>query len=197
MQKKWATKYKWIMIDKTKINMIGGGFQHSVCSIAGSVPQHMEWVKDGSAVVSIYIDHAIKGNINKNTINYAWLAESKTINTGIYKWCIDNIKYLENNFKYIFTHDLSLLSLSNAFKMVIAGATPWIKDIKIHKKTKLVSMITSNKVICKDHIYRNEIANKFRNKCDLFGIGYNEIDKKELGLNDYCFCPVFSRTIGN
>ena len=42
-----------------KINMIGGGFQHEICSSAGHKPKEMEWVKDGSAPLSIHIDHTI------------------------------------------------------------------------------------------------------------------------------------------
>ena len=101
---------------KERINMVGGGFQHEICSSAGNTPQQIEWVKgDHNANISIHIDYGIKNNpVNKNKKNYAWLTESKTINAELYSWCILNIEYLESNFELVFTHDISLLSLSNS-----------------------------------------------------------------------------------
>ena len=89
---------------KKKINMVGGGFQHDICSSAGSTPKLIEWVKfNHTAPISIHIDHAIiKQSVNKNKKNYAWLSESKTINRGLYENCLRNISYLEDNFELIF-----------------------------------------------------------------------------------------------
>jgi len=175
-------------MERVKINMVGGGFQHDVCSVAGSVPKYIEWIKNHEpADISIHIDHALQRSVNKTKINYGWLAEAKTIYPHIYDWCSKNVEYLKNTYVCVFTHDLSLVKLSPIFKLVVTGYTPWIKDIQIHKKTKLVSMITSKKSMCKEHHYRNSTAEKFKNKCDLFGHGYNPIEKKEMGLNDYCF----------
>lgn len=172
---------------KQKINMVGGGFQHEVCSSAGSVPKLMEWVKDNSAPISIYIDHAIKNISDPNKECYGWLCESRTINVGLYEWCIKNLDHIENNFKFVFTHDKRLLSVSNKFKMVICSAKPWVKDCGLHNKTKLTSMIASNKVRCPEHTYRQEVVQKYRNSLDLFGRGFNNILNKEVGLKDYYF----------
>jgi len=48
-------------------------------------------------------------------------------------------------------------------------------------------MIASNKVMCPEHKFRQHIISKFKNKCDLYGRGYNQIDSKLSGLQDYCF----------
>ena len=98
-----------------------------------------------------------------------------------------NIEYLESNFELVFTHDISLLSLSNKFKLVICGAKHWVKDIGIHSKGKLISMIASTKIMCPEHKYRQDIVVKYRNELDLFGRGYNNITTKEIGLKDYYF----------
>ena len=61
-------------MERVKINMIGGGFQHEICSSAGSVPKLVEWDKGShNANISIHIDQAIKQPVNKNKKNYAWL----------------------------------------------------------------------------------------------------------------------------
>jgi len=173
---------------RVKINMIGGGFQHQDSSSYGHTPKLVEWVKDGSAPISIYIDFAImQHNLNPTKQNYAWLTESKTINVGLYKWCFENVEYLENNFEVIFTHDTELVKLSNKFKLVICSAKHWINDIGIHNKTNLVSMIASDKIRCSEHVYRQEIVNKYRSRLDLFGRGFNPISEKEIGLKPYYF----------
>lgn len=180
------------MKSKQLINMVGGGFQHDICSCANRVPEHIEWVKGQNiAPISIHIDNAILTTpTDKTKKNYAWLSESKTIIPQVYQSVIDNLKYVEENFELVFTNDKSLLNLSDKFKLTICSAVPWINDRKIHKKSKLVSMITSKKVICNEHRKRVQIAEKFKDSLDLFGRDYKPIDIKEKGLNDYCFSIV-------
>lgn len=168
--------------------MIGGGFQHDICSSGGSVPKYVEWVKrNHTAPISIHIDFGITSTPNPNKINYAWLAESKSIVGNVYQWVLGNINYIEENFELLFTHDKEIAKLSDKFKLVICNARPWVKDVGIHEKTKLVSMISSKKKMCTEHIYRNEIADTYKDRLDLFGRGYNEIPNKEIGLKDYHF----------
>lgn len=174
---------------KQKINMIGGGFQHDICSSAGSIPKLIEWVKGThTAPISIHIDYGIMNQkVDKTKRNYAWLGESKTINGSLYQWCINNVNYLEENFELVFTHDKSLLPVSNKFKLVICNSIPWVKDFGLHNKTKMISMVASSKVMCKEHIYRQEVIKKYRNDLDLFGRGFRSISVKEIGIKDYYF----------
>jgi len=176
-------------MNKQQINMVGGGFQHDVCSSSGSVPRSIEWVKGNhTSPISIHIDHAVMNTpTDKSKKNYGWLAEARTINPGVYEWCSNNIPYLEDNFELIFTHDRSLLKLSDKFKFTICNVIPWVKDCNIHKKSKLVSMVASSKVMCEEHRYRQQVIKSFRDKVDHFGRGYKFIQNKEEGLNDYCF----------
>jgi hypothetical protein len=173
---------------KQQINMVGGGFQHDVCSSAGSVPEYIEWVKDThDALISIHIDYGVQQPVDKTKLNFAWIQESSTINVSLQDWIKNNVTYLEENFELVFVHDTRLLPLSNKFKHVICNARSWVKDIGIHPKTKLVSMIASNKVMCYEHMLRQQVVNVFRDKVDLYGRGHNEIPDKIYGLKDYCF----------
>ena len=167
--------------------MVGGGFQHEICSSAGSVPKLIEWDKTGKANISIHIDDGIKFLVNKNKKNYAWISESAAIVPDITKFIINNISYLENNFELIFTHNKNLVSLSNKIKLVLPSAVPWVKERSVQKKSKLISMIASTKIMCGGHVYRQKILEKYKHKIDCFGIGHNPINKKEEGLNNYCF----------
>ena len=169
--------------------MIGGGFQHSV-STNDMDPKLIEWVKDGSATISIHIDNGLHTPINPNTKNYGWLCESKTIISEHYVWCQRNIETLKNNFIKVFTHDVELASLSDIFQLTQCSAKSYFSHGEMYPKTKLVSMIASNKTMCSEHVYRQEIVKKFSNKCDHFGRGYLRIPNKEDGLKDYCFSIV-------
>ena len=173
---------------KVKINMIGGGFQHDICSSGGCVPKYVEWDRSGhEGNISIHIDNAIFSGVNRDKKNYAWISESSSIIPGIINQVKSNITQVEENYELIFTHDQRLLSLSNKMRLTIPNAVPWIKDPKIHEKTKLISMIASNKRYTQGHRYRHQIIEKYKNQLDLFGTGFNRIEKKEYGLNNYCF----------
>jgi hypothetical protein len=65
-------------------------------------------------------------------------------------------------------------------------------------KTKLISVICSNKTITKDHVLRIEFVKKlkqfFGEKIDFFGRGFNEIDDKLDALQDYRFHVALENT---
>jgi len=174
---------------KQQINMIGGGFQHEVCSSAGNTPKYIEWVKgNNSAPISIHIDGALHNTpTDKTKKNYGWLQESRSIIPAVYKWCADNIKYIEDNFELVFTHDMRLVNLSKKIKFLKWKGKPWVTNYGIHPKSKLISMISSSKMMCEQHKFRQQIRNKFRGQVDHFGRGFKPINTKEEGLNDYFF----------
>ncbi len=176
-------------MSKFKINMVGGGFQHDICSSAGSEPQLIEWVKGNHpANTSIHIDHGVRDiPVNRLKRNFAWLSESKTINVELYNWCFNNIDYLENSYELLFTHDTELVGLSDKFKLVQCSAKPWVQNYGMKPKSKLVSMVASNKNMNRDHKYRRSLVERFRGQVDLYGRGYNPINTKEEGLDDYYF----------
>lgn len=177
-------------MNKIKINMICGGFQHSI-STNDMEPKFIEWVKGGElAPISIYIDDGLRLPININTENYGWLCESKTIIPSHYDWCKENIEILKNKFKKVFTHDVELAKLSEVFQLTQCSAKSYFAHGEMYPKSKLVSMIASNKIMCSEHIYRQQMIQKFSSKCDHFGRGYRQIANKEDGLKDYCFSIV-------
>lgn len=175
---------------RKKINLIGGGFQHTV-STNGIEPKFIEWVKNRyESDISFYVDDAILSLTNFSTKNYGWICESKTIIPGIYKWAEENIETLKHKFIKVFTHDKELSEVSDIFQLTQCSIKSFFKYGELYPKKKLVSMIASNKTMCPEHIFRQEIIKKFSGKCDHFGRGYNQIENKEDGLIDYCFSIV-------
>ena len=176
-------------MSRAKLNMIGGGFQHSM-STNDMEPKLVEWVKDRSAQTSVHIDDGLYIGTDPKTRNYGWLCESKTIIPHHYSWCRENISYLKANFIKVFTHDVELSKLSDIFQLTQCSAKSYFAHGEVYPKTKLVSMIASNKVMCAEHVLRQEAIEKFSKDCDHFGRGYNQLDNKEDGLKDYCFSIV-------
>jgi hypothetical protein len=169
------------------INLIGGGFTHSVSS-SGFKLKYIEWVKNQlSSDVSMYIDRHITRIPNPNHKNYAWLSESKTIIPDVYEWAKNNTSFLKQYYKRVFTHDVDLINYSDVFSLCQCSAKSFIETPYIYEKTKLVSLIASNKTFCKEHLIRQKVIQKFSSKCDHYGRGFNEIENKLTGLQDYCF----------
>ena len=160
---------------KVKINMIGGGFQHDVCSSALNTPKYIEWVKDGSANISIHIDYAIFQPVDKTKKNYGWVAESSSIIPQVVDGVKKNLQTLKENYEMIFTHDRRIVNLDPSFfKFTLPNACPWIQNKKIYEKNKNISFIVSNKTITEGHRYRLQVLEKYKNYVDHFGMGFTK-----------------------
>ena len=177
---------------RKKINLVGDTFTHLTngnkgYSVHGKESKHIEWVKNGSDI-TFYIDDTINNGIqdNRQGIKYLWLLESKNIKRGLVESILENRKIVENTYETIFTHDQRLLSLGEKYKWVPAQGF-WIKDPKIYDKSKMISMISSNKEMCDGHRLRLEWVERIGDQVDLYGRGFHEIDDKEEGLCDYMF----------
>lgn len=169
-----------------KFNLVGDAFD--VCSVLGQTPSHIEWVRNGSGVATVYVDMAIFDAFTDNTETpkFAWLLESKAIKPGPTKFIEDNQHYWARCFTAVFTHSKTLVSREFGCKWVPAQGT-WVKNPKMHNKTKLLSMISSTKCMCQGHVTRLEWVDKLRHRLDLYGYGFNSIADKGMALNDYCF----------
>jgi len=175
-----------------KFNLVGDTFTHLTggnkgYSVHGKVSKYIEWVKEGGEA-TFYIDNTINQGIRDNRFGpkYLWLLESKFIKPGLVESIIQNRELVENTYDTIFTHDQSLLSLGSKYKWVPAQGF-WIKEPKIYEKSKMISMISSNKNMCEGHRNRLEWVERLYGQVDLYGRGFNEIEHKEEGLCDYMF----------
>lgn len=150
--------------------------------------KYVEWVTDGQGEVNFYVNqHCL--NIFQDVSDlpkYVWLMESRNIIPEIYKFFEDNKEFATSRCNGIFTCDKKL-SQNNGFFYSLTNAAPWVQNKKIYNKTKLVSMISSNKSYTPGHRKRLEFVDKFRNLVDFYGDGFNRIEKKEDGLKDYMF----------
>ena len=177
-------------MSKTRINLFGPTFQHDVGSTSNQPPTYIHWdYNTFNNPETFYVDYAIVHGVQHGVekIKYGWMLESKFVVTGLLEWCYDNHAVLKKTYKYIFTYHKDLINLDPMLFRFCPAMGSWIKDPKITNKTRLVSMICSNKTMTTGHTKRLEYAQKFKNSLDLYGRGFNEIQTKEEGLKDYMF----------
>ena len=162
-----------------------------MCSsdLSGKSSKLTEWVDDGGDG-TFYIDSAIglAFDDNRSGPKYAWILESAAILPQVTDWVKMNSDQVMSTFDIIFTHNKQLLDINpDKFKWVPAQGT-WIKEPKIYEKTKMISMIASNKNMCRGHRNRLEWVERLKGQVDFFGRGFpTEIATKEEGLCDYMF----------
>ena len=175
-------------MSKYKINLFcGDNLEPS--SSALNATKHVQWVYDGSGEVNIYVSQRALDALNDTSgkPTYIWLLESKQIIPQYYQWIIDNYEFVTSRVDGIFSCDKELCAKYPKISYSLINAVPWVQDRKVHEKTKLVSMIASNKRMCEGHARRLQFVDKFKDKLDFYGRGFNEISCKEDGLRDYMF----------
>tara|TARA_B100001939_G_scaffold311162_1_gene293553 strand:- start:3284 stop:4105 length:822 start_codon:yes stop_codon:yes gene_type:complete len=180
------------MTTKKKYNLVGGGFnnydgENKASSIHKQESQCIEWVNHG-AEDTFYVDEYIgmvfddEDSIKK----YGWLLESAQIKPQVIEDIKRNYLHYVRCFDAIFTHNKELCNLHRKFKYAPLYGS-WVTEPKMYEKSKLISMICSNKVMCQGHQHRLSWAQKLQGKVDFYGRGFNEIHAKEEGLCDYMF----------
>ena len=101
---------------------------------------------------------------------------------------VNQIPQNKDNFDLILAWHPKILTQCENSKLFPFGSC-WINesDRIIHKKTKTLSIISSNKKSTVGHRLRHEIINKKLIDMDIFGRGYKPIENKIIGLKDYMF----------
>lgn len=172
------------------INMLSRVFSHANCSTEWKVPKQIKWDFFSYAnPISVYVDRDVEKGIKDHgngKKNFLWLLESRYFDGGAANFIKNNLDSVLESFEEIWTYDVELLSLNEKFKWCPAYGT-YIKDIFVRNKTKNISMITSNKTMTEQHKFRYNFAIGNKDKFDLFGRGFKEIQEKEEGLNEYMF----------
>jgi hypothetical protein len=182
-------------MNKVKVKKMGGTWGEYECSSNKNLPELIEWVPKDSqehCEFKIFIDENIMdiGIFDPDKNKLGWLLESPQINAQTINRVLSNLDLVKQHFKYIFTPVDSLLALGAPFTYAISNAVPWIlhENRKIYSKTKLVSMIASNKGWIQGHQNRLQWVERLKDKVDLFGTGRpNQLVSKEDGLRDYMF----------
>lgn len=178
-----------------KFYAITNAFSHTHGSCLSFAPK-INWIYEMPTEIdqqnpTVFVDHLVISGIDvgyKGKSKFGWLCESSAIIPEIVQFVKIHHEMLKKHYVKIFTNDSSLLLLSDLFEYCPAGSNmPWISNWEVSKKDKLISLIASNKRITNGHILRHEIAQKYKNKIDLYGTEYKTLETKDDGLKPYMF----------
>lgn len=185
-------------MSKYQINLFDELFRNSLnvypfdsCS-DGVEPKYHEYIRDQLEFdgITIFTDHYISNSIVDSVecdTKIAWLVEPRSI----HPWTYESIINFEHKFDYIFTHDAELLKRGPKYVLqLIASSRVKPEDQKIYPKTKLLSIIASDKNQTEGHKLRHEVIKQLKEKnieCDVYGTGYKKFDSKLEPLKDYAF----------
>ena len=168
------------------ISKIPSDFCPSTSAFNGT--KYIEWVSDGSGEANFYMNARCLDVLHdvSSLPKYVWLLESRNIIPQIFDFIEQNKEFMKTRCDGIFTCDKELAK-NDGFFYAITNAATWVQELKVYEKTKLVSMISSNKGYTPGHRFRLKYVEKFRDKVDLYGEGFRWIGRKEEALKDYMF----------
>lgn len=178
-----------------KVNLRDSNFTHHPPGQSVSYtnyPSYFRWFRENELVSdSVFITdlHLQEADKYKSKRKVGWLIEPPDINPGIYDYADKNYK----KFDYILTFDKNLLNSGRNFLFYFFGCC-WVQDFTKPNKSKICSMIASNKKITPGHSFRQEIISAFSSKVDHFGNGFRRLEVREEGFRDYYFSIVIENS---
>ena len=120
----------------------------------------------------------------------AMLIEPRSIMPDTYEFIMKNY----DKYEYVFTHDSILLNKLPNAKPILWGNV-WVRD-RYPKKSKLISMVCSDKEACELHKERIRIARKYKDKIDVYGtVDGGEYVDPSVPLIEYRYSVVIENYI--
>ena len=159
---------------------------------------YTRWIRNGTGLVNLYVNgEALKIlEDDSDKPKFIWLLESREIIADQYKFIEDNYDFVASRVDGIFTADQRLtheVGPDGKFLYCLSNAAPWVMDRDIYTKSKLVSMIASNKGYTEGHRRRLKVVQAYVDKFgqdDLYGWGLTHelpLKEKSRGLREYMF----------
>lgn len=165
------------MEQKNKLQAFGAPFDISASSCSDYKPLTFQWTKE-DCPIKVFIDGAIVPGIRYDKKpgekKVAWVCESRsifhTMHVPLMSW-EKNLELISNSYDLVFVSDKQWCGKHKNIKYCPAGSNyPWIRIPKeLPIKDKLVSMVASPKQFTEGHRFRHTIAQKYKDKLDLFG----------------------------
>jgi hypothetical protein len=199
-------------MSKVVWNILDGHFAHEKYSVAGRDAEHVNWDRQLKDLNNpTFYSHMEMFKIDQlktpKENSYGLIFESRGIDLQTY----GSVEALIPKFNKVFIHNSEYLKKYENCKWIPGGGiwvggrldTPHAEgEIKIQEKTKLCSMVSSDKQMCRGHLTRLQIMNlvKDNNKIDkFFGIGGPNDNSGWIpifrSLKDYMFSIVIENYI--
>lgn len=176
-------------MSKLRVPIKDVSFAHSTGLTVHHDPQHIQWIREGfcDSVNVFFTDFFLpEAHTFKSPKRTALLVEPPHIYGAGYA----AVKARPEVFTWVLTYDRQLLSIDPKKFLYYPIGGCWIpaKDQRTdHPKTKMVSIVASNKHFTPAHELRHEIMRKYKGKdvIDIFGRGHNPVEVKTAALAPY------------
>lgn len=177
-----------------KVRIKDTNIAHDLSTSPLKSPKNFDWVRDDQppdqftfvtdTELALWADH--------NAI--AWLIEPPSVNPDIYYYASKNNK----RFKYVLTYAKELLSRGDNFLFYPFGGTRLQEpQCKVHNKSKLISMILSDKQFTEGHKFRHACKDIIKDIADIYmPTGGEYIDKFD-SCRDYMYTVVVENGVFN
>jgi hypothetical protein len=158
----------------------------------GLGPKHFEWIRnDDQSGITFFTDICLEQALSdKSPKKVAWLIEPPEVSIKHYEFIINHMGL----FSHVLSWDKELIRVINEEDKVLTHFYPfggsWIRDWQLYPKSKLCSIIVSEKDQTEGQKLRHEIVKRFGDRIDVFGTGYNPIKSKLEALKDYQYSIV-------
>lgn len=159
----------------------------------GEQPKFIHWHKGEYRPVTVFTDNCLSDVLKapKGTRRIAWLLEPRGLRENAYNQ-FHELQREHHCFDWLITHDLPTTMLyPNAVWSPLGGA--WVRKNDAPHKTKMVSMMTTDKKSTTGHQLRTQLQAYFtehKTGIDMFGRGSVPIQSKSSALESYRFSVV-------
>lgn len=164
-----------------------------------NLPLHFRWVnaeeqfgdpqyaETASKDFVIYTDHCLTFPDKIGKVKIAWVIEPEEYIPELYEY----IRHNHDEFDYVFTWNKELLQTHKKFIFLEPGNS-WMRrdEPEIFNKTKLISMIASEKKFMAGHCYRRHIFETYAHVFDRYGRDTNPVKEISEAYKDYKFTVV-------
>jgi hypothetical protein len=185
---------------KKTIKIFDSNFSHAEYTTDYQKSKYIDWTREITSTqdtneLLFFTDKFLSHSESINSTNkVAMLMEPIAIYPPSYDYILNNFK----NFKNILTYDKKILdTCDNSIFYPHCGC--WIKeeDQKIYQKTKIISIVASDKTQTEGHRLRHSSINFLKEhnlNLDVYGRGYNPVDYKLDALKDYAFSLIIENS---
>lgn len=178
--------------EKLNILIYDKNFNPNVSASKFGIPKYIKWIfqqkKDDGYDIVFYTDQCLqlaKKHVAKKKI--AWILEPPVIHKYPYKFIENN----KDDFDIVFTFVRKYVDNKKIFYLPNIMTFIDICDHKIHEKSKICSLIFSNKQISSNHKFRQIVVDELTKQninIDMYGTMVNKfVDNKIDGLKKYMF----------
>lgn len=173
-----------------EIGNFGCGFSHSTSSTLYKKPANFKWIYNQERPITFWCDNNILCGLESEVERkFGWLVESRDMISSSIQAVRLNHKRLSESYEKVFTHYREIADLEENFILVPSHGygVEYQREPRFEDKTKLASIISSNKNWTEGHRHRLDLVSRFKDIADVFGRGIRDIERKEDALLPYFF----------